>query len=157
MAIYTVTADSDAQIMGITSLTKEIDGVEHSLSVNKNYATASWNGELSTSEVDAITEANDAWEVGAHAVEGSRDADDINDDLTADDFPTGFIPASYSSLEQTTGDLNWESVQGTVDWETLEANRAVYESLGVGGLESGGWVATEEEFVVQGTVTLEAE
>ena len=155
MATYTVTPDADAQIRGIVPLTKTIDGVEETLSVNSNYTSATWEGELSVEEVDAITDANDAWVVGYNTVEGPREPDDLNDDTTQEETPTGFIPATYASLTMSLGDAEFTTVMCSVDDETLDALRATYESLGLGGLEDAGWTATEEEFFVNGTVTLE--
>ena len=158
MATYTVTPDEDAEIRGIVPLTKTIDGTEESLSINTNYVSASWEGELSVAEVDAIADDNDAWEVGYGAVEGSQDPDwEPETPITQEETPKGFIPASYPSLIVTLGDVQFTNVQGTVDEETLDALRETYESLGLGGLEGAGWTAEEEEINVNGTVTLTEE
>lgn len=166
MATYTVTSDSDAQVSSTVPLTKTIDGVEWNLSVNIAYDTSSWAGILSTEEVDAINDANDAWDTSvADNGEGPREPDDVASDLTQSDFPTGFVPASYPSLEATMGEvLRWNLASGlggpnatseTLDAETMSALRSAYESLGLAGLENAGWVAEDEEIVVNGTVTLE--
>lgn len=158
MATYTVTPDEGAEIRGIVPLTKEIDGTEEFLSVNTNYISASWEGELSVAETDAIADANDAWEVGYGAVEGSQEADwEPETPTTEEETPTGFIPATYPSLTVTLGEIDFTSVQGTVDAETLDALRDTYESLGLAGLEGAGWTAGEEELYVNGTVTLTEE
>ena len=155
MATYNIAPAEDSRIVSIIALSKTIAGEEKYLNINSVYDTASWTGELSTAEVDAINDDNDAWSVGVvgHA-DGPRDADDFYATHDEADQPTGFVPADYSSLVAELGSATLVGIKGDVDDEAISAIEDTYESLGLAGLETAGWTATEEEIRVHGVVTL---
>ena len=169
---YTVTPGAGAEVVGNTVLTKTIDGTAWGLSLVKKYDAegSSWRGELDSAERDKIADSNDAWDptFGTTATGGDLAADDLPDHGTAGDFPTGFLPATYSSLTKTLGDnTQWslfshrvapsddgDAPTAELDDETMDGLKSTYESLGVAGLENAGWTAGTEDYVVQGVVTL---
>lgn len=169
---YTVTPGAGAEVVGNTVLTKTIDGKAWGLSLVKKYDAegSSWRGELTSTERDKIADSNDAWDptFGTTDTGGNMAADDLPNHGTASDYPTGFLPATYTSLTQTLGEsTQWSLFSHRVapaddgdapteelDSETMDGLKNTYESLGVAGLENAGWTADDEDFIVQGVVTV---
>ena len=155
MATYQITPDNDNRVFSIVGLSKEIEGTEEFLNVNVIYETGTWEGELTTEQVDAIGDTNDAWTFEANVSEEPGTPDDVQADDPSD-TPTGFVPASYPGLTATLGDVVSTNIKGSLglDSETMDGLEAVYDSLGLAGLENAGWTASDPDIVVQSEVTL---
>lgn len=159
MATYTLTPVEEFSVIKTVSLTKTIGEAEKVVSVTRAYQTATWEGELTTAEVDAINDLNDDWVTKKEALFSEEEIDapeEEGDGAGAADALPGLFLADYSALElvETSETSNLIFNSDIEDQEEVDALEATFESLGLGGLEDLGWTAGTEVWIVNSNVDL---
>ena len=159
MATYNLTPVEDFSVLKTVSLTKTIGEAEKVVSVSRAYLSATWEGELTTAEVDTINDFNDDFVSKKEALfdeEPINAPEDEGDGSGADNALPGLFLADYSTLELTETSENNNLVFNSdlEDQDEIDALEATFESLGLAGLEDLGWTAGTEAWIVNSNVVL---
>lgn len=158
MATYQIQPATERNVKKTVSLTKTIGEEEKVISVNRIYKTATWEGELTTAEVDAINDMNDDIATKLVALfdeEPANAPDDEGDGSGSDDALPGFFLEDYTLTEiELSDDSELRFDSDLEDQDEVDALEATFDSLGLQGLEDLGWTAGTEVWIVNGGVTL---
>lgn len=158
MATYQIQPATERNVLKTVSLTKTISEEEKVISITRWYKTATWEGELTTAEVDTINDLNDEIATKLEALydeEPANAPEDEGDGSGADDALPAFLLADYTLTEvELSDDSELKFNSDLEDQDEVDALEATFDSLGLQGLEDLGWTAGTEVWIVNGGVTL---